>query len=134
MGLMVNPMYEGWNALPTLLRVGLVALVGLSSMPAAFWLFLRTRSAALPALATASYQATFSVAMVLAAERSPILAPPDGLLASLGALLIGIALWVWKDPGGMDLAVAAVGFDGTPLTPEQLWAMQENSPTLPEQA
>lgn len=124
-GVVTNPMDEGWNALPVALRLVLVGLVGLSSVPAMFWLFLRTRSAALPALASASYQASFAAVMVLTAERVPWLAPPDGLLASIGALLIGIALWVWKDPGGKDLAIAAVAFDGTPLTPAQLMQLQE---------
>jgi hypothetical protein len=123
-GLVANPMDVSWNTLPELLRMGLAALVGLSSVPAAFWLFLRTRSAALPALASASYQAAFAVAAVLTAERAPVLAPPNGLLVSLGALLIGMALWLWKDPGGMDLAVAAVAFDGTPLTPQQAQQLQ----------
>jgi hypothetical protein len=52
-------------------------------------------------------------------------APQIGLAFSAGLLLLGIALWVWKDPGGQDLAVAAVAQDGTPLTPEMLRQAQE---------
>ena len=124
-------MDQGWNALPLMLRMGMMALAGMSAVPALLWLFFRTRSAVLPALAQASYQALFAGAMVLMSDRVSWLAPPNGLLAALGALLVGIALWVWKDPGGMDLAVAAVGFDGTPLTPEQVKALKAESPATP---
>lgn len=126
-GLATNPMDDGWNALPVAVRIVLAALLGLSTVPAVVWLFLRTRSAALPALASASYQSAFALAAVLTAQRSAILAPPNGLLASLGALLIGIALWLWKDPGGMELAVAGVAYDGTPLTPAQVKQLQAQS-------
>jgi hypothetical protein len=128
-----NPMDQGWDALPLIARMSLMALAGMSAVPALLWLFFRTRSAVLPALAQASYQATFAGAMVLMSDRVSWLAPPNGLLAALGALLVGIALWVWKDPGGMDLAVAAVAIDGTPLTPEQVKALQAESPATPEQ-
>ncbi len=133
-GLVTNPMDEGWNALPVAVRIALAALMGLSTVPAALWLFLRTRSAALPALASASYQSAFAIASVLTAERIPLLAPPNGLLSALGALLIGVALWLWKDPGGMDLAVAGVAFDGTPLTPAQVQQLQAENVSTPGQA
>jgi hypothetical protein len=129
-----SPVDESWNALPLILRMGIMIVSGMSAVPALLWLFFRTRSAVLPALVQASYQSLFAGAMVLMTNSVSWLAPPSGLLGALGALLVGIALWVWKDPGGMDLAVAAVGFDGAPLTPEQAKALKAENPVAPDQA
>jgi hypothetical protein len=122
-GLMTNPQDPGYTALPMAFKMALMAFSGISSIPLVMWLFLRTRSAVLPALVTAAYQATFAGLSVLLSDRVAWLAPPSGLLAGAGALIFGMALWLWKDPGGIDLAVAGVAYDGTPLTPEQMKAL-----------
>lgn len=116
-GLMENPQLGDAGVV---LRLIVVGVFGMSSVPALLWIFLRTRSAVLPALAHASYTMALAAAMPFLAGGNPILVPPQGLLVSAVALLLGIALWIWKDPGGAELAVAGVAHDGTPLTPEAL--------------
>jgi hypothetical protein len=51
-----------------------------------------------------------------------LLAPPTGIFCSMVAFFAGVALWVWKDPGGNELALgpepgAPIG--APPLPPEQ---------------
>jgi hypothetical protein len=117
-GLIDNPQL-GELSLPV--RLGLYALTGLAAVPAAMWIFLKTRSAVLPALFGASYGAAMAAAFPFMADYASWLSNPQiGVASSGGLLLIGLALWVWQDPGGNDLAVAAVASDGTPLTPEML--------------
>jgi hypothetical protein len=110
------------------LRVGMMAMAGLSNLPLMLWLFYRTRSAVLPALAVQSYACGFAALTPFLSDTPMWLSAPGfGLACSGGALLLGVALWVWQDPGGMDLAVAAVANDGTPLTPEMYAAAQAYS-------
>jgi hypothetical protein len=89
------------------------------------WVFLRTRSAVLTAIAQYSYYNGLSAMVPFLSDSQNLLMPPMGLIVGVGALLFGIGLWVWKDPGGEDLAIARVAFDGTPLTPEQHEALLE---------
>jgi|GEM_PF-2247677 len=128
-GLLENPQM---GEASLLLRVALVGLLGASSAPALLWLLLKTRSAVLPAVANASYTMGLAATMPFLAGGNPVLTPPQGLLVSAVALGIGIALWIWKDPGGAELAVAGVAHDGTPLTPEALKRLEneEASPTI----
>ena len=116
-GLVENP---AWIDTSVTMRMVVTAIAGLAMVPAMLWIFLRTRSAVVTSLAQASYTSAFAGIMPFMSGANPIFAPPGGLIVAFGSLLVGIALWVWKDPGGKDLAVAAVAFDGTPLTPEQL--------------
>lgn len=124
-GFVENP---AMGEMPLWLRLVLMAVQGFALVPAMLWVFLRTRSAVITALAQASYQAAFAAVMPIMSDANVLFAPSAGLLVALGALLAGIALWVWKDPGGKDLAVAGVAFDGTPLTPEQLAEVNGDSP------
>jgi len=121
-GIADNPM---WSDTPVWMRMVLMGAAGLAYVPGMVWIFLKTRSAVIPALAMYSYQNGLSAAMPFLSIESPLLAPPFGLVGSIVALAAGIGLWVWKDPGGMELAVAAVAHDGTPLTPEQVRRMDE---------
>lgn len=116
-GLLDNPQMGDASLL---LRLIAVAFLGASSAPALLWIFLKTRSAVLPAMAHASYSMALAATMPFLAGGNPIITPPQGLLVSAVALAIGVALWVWQDPGGAELAVAGVAHDGTPLTPEAL--------------
>lgn len=127
-GVAPNPLLEGY-ALP--LKLLVMGLLAFATTPALLWIFLRTRSAVIPALAQAAYTTAFQGAQPILDVASPLLAPPTGVITALGALVIGIGLWVWKDPGGADLAVAAVAFDGTPLTPEELKTLEEHERELP---
>jgi hypothetical protein len=120
-GVAENPQF---GELPVGLRIALSAVAGAASVPALVWIFLRTRSAVLPALATATYSSALGAVFVVMSDVHPLLAGQLGLVPSALQLLAGIALWVWKDASAPDLAVAAVASDGTPLTPEQLAALQ----------
>ncbi len=100
------------------------SLAGLASTYAGSWFFLRYRSAFVPALFGATFNGVIASAMVVSTDANQIVAPPAGLAVFLGALIAGIALWVMKDPGGQDMAIAAVGPDGMPIGPEQLAALQ----------
>lgn len=117
-GLIDNPNL-GDAQLP--LRIALFAVYGLAGIPAMLWVFLKTRSAVLPALLTASYSSALTAATPFMSDYAQWLSSANGgLIASAGSLLLGLALWVWQDPGsGKELAAAAFGNDGTPLTPEQ---------------
>lgn len=121
-GLADNPM---WADTPLWGRLLMSGVAGLAFTPAAAWVFLKTRSAVLPAMAIISFQNGLAGATPLLSIEQPLFALPSGLVGSLIALAAGIGLWVWKDPGGMDLAVAAVAHDGTPLTPEDVSRMEE---------
>jgi hypothetical protein len=120
MGLVPNPQYGD-------LSLGLVCLLlGIGSaatVPALLWVFLRTRSAVLPAMAQGSFQGGLGALIPLLSDSDPLYGPPLGLSVIVVTAAIGLALWVWKDPGGRSLAVAAVAHDGTPLTLEQLQAL-----------
>jgi hypothetical protein len=122
-GVMANPQLHDLS-LP--LRIGLYGLSALCGLPITLWLFYRTRSVVLAMLAWQTY-ASGQAGLMPFVTDSPmwLSAPQIGLAFSAGLLLLGIALWVWKDPGGQDLAVAAVAQDGTPLTPEMLRQAQE---------
>jgi hypothetical protein len=87
-------------------------------VPLMLWLLLRTRSAVIPALTQASVSMALAGSMPLVAGTAPLLGLPSGLLPSAIILLAGIGLWLWQDPGGKDLVVAGIAYDGTPLTPE----------------
>jgi hypothetical protein len=121
-GLADNPM---WNDLPMWMRLTMTAVSSLAFVPAVSWIFLRTRSAVIPALAMATFQDGLLAASPFLSIETPMFAAPNGLIGSLVALAAGIGLWVWKDPGGKELAVAAVAHDGTPLTPEQVRRLDE---------
>jgi hypothetical protein len=117
-GTLENPM---WGETSMLMRMVLTGLFNAALVPAIWWLFLKTKSAVVPAIAEAGYVAMLQgLVPILTASDYPMLTPPQGLLVPLGALFIGIALWIWQDPGGRDLAVAGVAHDGTPLTPDML--------------
>jgi hypothetical protein len=117
-GLIDNPQLEGVSPL---MRSLLYAAYGIASIPAMLWVFYKTRSAVLPALLTASYASAMAGATPFLSDFEPWLSnPQSGLATSAGMLLLGIALWVWQDPGGQELAVAAVAQDGTPLSPAML--------------
>ena len=113
-GLLDNPQL---GEIPVLLRVALMGITGAVGVPLALWLFYRTKSAVIPAVAQASIQMGAAGAMPVLGGGDPLITPPSGLLLQAVILLAGIALWVWKEPRGEDLTVAAVAFDGTPLTP-----------------
>jgi hypothetical protein len=118
-GLVDNP---ATDELSVPVRAGLSFLSTLLAVPAMSWLFLRTRSAVLPALAYSSYSTALGALAVVQSDVNQLLASQLGLVPLSVFGLAGIALWIWKDPGGRDLAVAAVAVDGTPLTPEQVSA------------
>lgn len=121
-GLMHNPQFKDTPLWGMLL---LYALVGAAPVPAALWALLRYRSAVLPAVLTSAYASGLTAAMPYMSDYSMWLSGPSaGLAGNAGLILLGVALWVWQDPGGADLAVAAVANDGTPLTPEQLAAAE----------
>jgi hypothetical protein len=120
---------------PLWVQLTVNAFAGMALVPAVAWVFLRTRSAVIPALAIASYQNGLAAATPFLSIEQPLFASPGGLVVSAVALAAGIGLWVWKDPGGEDLAVAAVAHDGTPLTPEQAMRLDEGdlaTPPAPE--
>ena len=127
-GIIDNPT---WNAVQVPVRMALMGLAAVATIPAALWVFLKTRSAVLAALALASFQGGYSFATPFLSEANPMFAPPLGLMIPVVALLAGLALWVFKDPGGMELAVAAVAYDGTPLTPEQYRSLEEHEHAAP---
>jgi hypothetical protein len=118
-GLAPNPLAEDLST-PT--RALLLALMAASNAPAVVWLFLRTGSVIIAALAQTSYQAMLTGATVFLADIQPALAIPMGVLAIAMPLMVGLALWLWKDPGGEHLAIAGAAGDGTPLTPQQAGA------------
>lgn len=93
------------SAAPIWVRVLLTAVGSAAAVPALVWLFLRTRSAVIPALALASYQAALAGGSVFLSGADPTLAPPTGIIGAVLMLLAGIGLWVWREPGGADLAV-----------------------------
>lgn len=111
---------------PLWVRLVINAAAGIAFVPAVAWIFLRTRSAVIPALAISSYQNGLAAATPFLSVEQPLFASPSGLMVSGVALAAGIALWVWKDPGGQDLAVAAVAHDGTPLTPEEAMQLDQD--------
>lgn len=119
-GFAPNPALE---EVPIVLKCLLTTAASACSLFAGIWIFLRSRSAVLPALASTSFTGALGAVSFFSADANPVLAPPGGALVALMALLVGIALWVNKDPGGEQLAVAGVAYDGTPLTPAQLEAM-----------
>ena len=135
-GLLDNPQM-GDLSLPA--RMALFALTALAPVPATFWVFLRTRSAVLAAMVSAAYGAGMTASFPFVSDYAVWLSSPQGGVASAaGILLLGIGLWVWQDPGGQDLTVAAVAQDGTPLTPAMLQQAQAyavqgagNSPPSP---
>jgi hypothetical protein len=111
----------------------MLALMGIASIVVQLWLFLKTRSAVIPALAYATFTSGLAASQPFLADASPLLAPPNGLVASIVLLLIGVALWLMHDPGGDDLAVAAVAYDGTPLTPIQVERLEAEERAFAEQ-
>jgi hypothetical protein len=122
-GLMQNPQFKDTPQWALLL---LYALVGAAPVPAALWALLRYRSAVLPAMLTSAYASGMTAAMPYMSDYSMWLSGPSaGLAGNVGLIVLGIALWVWQDPGGADMAVSAVANDGTPLTPEQFAAAQD---------
>lgn len=111
----------------------ILALMGIASIVVQLWLFLKTRSAVIPALAYATFSSGLAASQPFLADASPLLAPPNGLVASIVLLLLGVALWLMHDPGGDDLAVAAVAYDGTPLTPAQVARLEAEEQAFAEQ-
>lgn len=119
-GLIKNPMAEELSMpVRMLLNGAMTAAVA----PVVVWLFLRTGSAVIPALAQASYQGLLSACTAVFSDVNMLLGVPMGVVAILSVLMTGIALWIWKDPGGEQLEVAAVASDGTPLTRRQVEAL-----------
>jgi hypothetical protein len=103
------------------LRLLLFTAYGLAGIPAMVWVFLKTRSAVLPALLTASYSSALTAATPFMSDYSPWLSSASGgLVPAGGSLLLGLALWVWQDPGSAE-AVTAAAFsnDGNTLSPAQ---------------
>jgi len=130
-GTLENPM---WGDTSMILRMVLTGLFNAALAPAIWWLFLKTKSAVVPAVAEAGYVAMLQgLFPIMTIGDSQWLTPPQGLLVPLGGLFIGIALWIWKDPGGRDLAVAGVAHDGTPLTPQMLAHLEAEERTYEEQ-
>jgi hypothetical protein len=110
---------------PLVVKILLGSVAGVGGALASIWFFLRYRSAFVPALFGATFSGMLSVAVVLGSDVNPLIAPPGGLSAVVATWLVTLALWVFKDPGsGKEMAVAAVGADGEPMTPEQLEAVQ----------
>jgi hypothetical protein len=116
--LIFNPQQLDVPELP--LRMGLIAVASAAGLPLMLWIFYRTRSVVLAVLAVQSYVCGYSALTPFFTDSPQWLSAPTGLAASVGSLLLGIALWVWKDPGGAELAVAGVAQDGTPLSPAML--------------
>lgn len=130
-GLLENPI---WADTGVVLRMLAMGLFSAAMTPAMWWLFLRTRSAVVPAVAQAGYMSMLQgLIPIMTASGQPLLTPPQGVIVSLVALFAGVALWIWKDPGGKDLAVAAVAHDGTPLTPEMLEHLEAEERAYEEQ-
>ncbi|MCC7478364.1 hypothetical protein IT575_07865 [bacterium] len=119
-----NPMLED---VPTWFVALSYSLAGMASALAGSWFFLRYRSGFVPALFGSTFNGVAAAAMVVSSDVNQAVAPPAGLSVFLGLLVAGIALWVLKDPGGENLAIAAVGPDGEPLTPSQLAALNEQA-------
>lgn len=127
-GLLENPQMGDASLI---LRMIVAAVLAAASVPALLWIFLKTRSAVIPAVAHASFSMGLAASMPFLAGGNPIIAPPQGLLVSAVALMVGVALWVWKDPGGEDLAVAGVAHDGSPLTPAALAQLRKEETAAP---
>jgi hypothetical protein len=124
-----NPMAE---EVPLWIRAALGSCMGAIGIVIGSWLFLRYRSAFVPALFAATFNGVLAAGMVVSSDAHPVLAPPGGVAVALAMLVFGAALWILKDPGGNELALAAVAPDGTALTPEQLTALPQSSPGAPE--
>lgn len=122
-GLVPAPAFSG-GELPTMQRVIAAMLTGVSTLPAGLWIFLRTRSAVLPAVAAASWQGTLGLATFYGSGVNFFLAPPNGLLSAAVALCAGIALWVWKDPGGDEMAVREPLTEPSPVDEREAVAAQ----------
>jgi hypothetical protein len=120
-GLVNNPMA---SELTMPMRMLLNAAMAAAMAPAAVWLFLRTGSAVIPALGQATWQGILSSCTFVFSDTNKVLSVPLGAIGILCVLMAGIALWIWKDPGGEQLEVAAVASDGTPLTRRQLEAIE----------
>jgi len=123
-GFLENPQFGDASLVFRLIATGALSA---ALTPAVLWLFFITRSAVLPALAQASFQAGMAALVPFQKSLNDMLAPPVGLLVPIVALCLGIALWIIKDPGGKELAIAAVAYDGTPLTPAQVKALEEDA-------
>ncbi|MBN2083324.1 hypothetical protein JW859_14095 [bacterium] len=107
------------------LRMAILAVSTVAYLPGLLWLFFKTRSAVIPALAQAGFVSAQTAALPYLTNGEPLLSPPAGALPIAVALLLGIGLWIWQDPKGQQLAVAAVAHDGQPLTPEMLQRLEE---------
>jgi hypothetical protein len=121
-GLMANPQF---GDTPMFSRMMLMALMHTAFIPAAWWIFLKSRSAVIPALAQGSYSMALAGAVPALTEGPVLWGIPAGVVPALVALFVGVALWTWQDPGGRELEVADVAFDGTPLTREDLAQQSE---------
>ncbi len=81
-------------------------------------------------MAQASVYSGMSSAYMILSGENPLWGFPMGIVSQLVILAAGIALWVWQNPGGQDLAVAGVAYDGTLLTPEMLAAQAAPVPVV----
>lgn len=122
-GLVANPTM---GDVPVIGKILLIGTMTVCLVPASVWIFLKSKSAVLPALAQAAFSGGLQGIMPFLSGGEPWLVAPAGVIVSAVALGAGLALWIWQDPGGQDLAVAGTGFDGSPLTPEQLAQMEHS--------
>lgn len=100
------PAFSG-GELPLSQRLVVSMLGGISALLATVWIFLRTRSAVLPAIAAATWQGTLGLATFYGSDVNHFLSAPSGIIPSAVAICAGIALWVWKEPGGEGMAIQA---------------------------
>lgn len=113
-GLVKNPAFSELS-LAAILPI--MALNGAAGVLPSFWIFLRTRSAIVAALFSATFQGVLQGAYVFSADANPLFAPPTGLIVPIITLMVGIGLWIWKDPGGMDMAMGEDSPDGQTFMP-----------------
>lgn len=101
-----------WSALST---AGLVALAELGDRSQLVCIALAARHRAAPVLVGAALAFTTSSALAVLAGRAVAHLVPTALLLALsGTLMLGFAIWTWRDDGGEEI-VEARGDTARPL-------------------
>jgi hypothetical protein len=125
-GLVPAPEFAG-GGLPTAQRMLLGALASVAFLPISAWFLLRTRSAVIPAIAAATWNGVLGLATFYGTDVNYFISAPTGLLVSGVAFFAGIALWIWKDPGGDDMAIGVREPLDAPLPEREAVAAAEQS-------
>ncbi|MCB1187340.1 hypothetical protein KDL29_09265 [bacterium] len=126
-----NPMIPEPNLA---LAIPLAALYGLALTAVCIWLFLMTNSAVVPALAFASFTSAFGACQLYYGDPQAHMVPPMGLADLIVLVIVAIGMWLTKVPGHKHMEVAAVAFDGTSLTSEQVSQIEAGRSASPQAA